>query len=168
MALLGETRGVGVVHRVVAGEHVPVRTVLDRIFADEAAEVGGVPALALLLQARRRVEQAAVVGEGRHHARCISQAVGAERRRHPAELGVVERLTDVRRVLEVMRQDDARRVLVVAQRKQQVDLRLQRGIAGRVEELIEQDFARWAVSEGSQCILAERAAFQQLSMARRE
>jgi hypothetical protein len=70
-----------------------------RIFADEAAKVGGVPALALLLQARRRVEQAAVVGEGGDDAGRISQAVRAERRRHPAELGVVERLPDVRRVV---------------------------------------------------------------------
>ena len=120
VALHREAGGVGVVHRVVAGERVPVGSVLDRVFADEAAEVGGVPALALLLQPRRRVEQAAVVANDGDDPAGLSQAVGAEGRRHPDELGVVERLTDVGRVLEVMRQHDARRVLVVAQGEEQV------------------------------------------------
>lgn len=93
MALRGESGGIGVVDGIVAGEGVPVRSVLDRVFADEAAEVGGVPALALLLQAGRGVEQAAVVAEGRDDSGCIRQAVGAESGCDPAELGVVERLT---------------------------------------------------------------------------
>jgi hypothetical protein len=86
------------ISRVVAGEQEPVGSVLDRVFADEAAEVGGVPALPLPLQARRRVEQAAVVGVDGDDSASVRQAVGAEGRRDPAELGVVERLADVRRV----------------------------------------------------------------------
>jgi hypothetical protein len=78
-----------------------------------------------------------VVGEGRHDAGRISQAGRAERRRHPAELGVVERLPDVRRVIGVVRQHDAGRVLVIAQREEQVLLRLERRVARGVEDLIE-------------------------------
>jgi hypothetical protein len=79
VALLGEAGGIGKVDGVVAGEGVPVRAVLDRVFADEAAEVGGVPTLALVLQAGGRVEQAAVVGEGGDDARGVGEAVGVSR-----------------------------------------------------------------------------------------
>jgi hypothetical protein len=44
-----------------------------------------------------------------------------------------------------VRQDDAGRVLVVAQRQEQVLLALQALAAGRVEDLIEQDLARRTV-----------------------
>ena len=70
--------GLDEVDGVVAGEGVPVRAVLDRVFGEEAAEVGGVSTLALVLQAGGRVEQAAVMGEGRHHAAGIRQAAGAK------------------------------------------------------------------------------------------
>ena len=100
MALHGEAGGVGVVHRVVAGEHVPVGAVLDRVFADEAGEVGGVPALGLQLQAGGGVGDAAsqtkaVTSAARfdstfydtRYARIANRAYG---------LGVVERLVDER------------------------------------------------------------------------